>query len=66
VFVGYAMIDGSGGGIILGLIAAVLAVLFWRNTQGQKLFPRNPSVKSVVILAVFAAVVTLVALALTS
>jgi membrane associated rhomboid family serine protease len=65
-FVGYAMLGGSGGGIILGLIAAFFAVLCWRSTQDRKIFPRDPSTRSVIILALFAAVLTVIAVALTS
>ncbi|GLY66155.1 hypothetical protein [Amycolatopsis taiwanensis] len=65
-FLGYAMVDGSGGGVILGLIIALFAALGWRRMQGGKFFPRDPSTRSVVILALFSAVLTVGVVALTS
>lgn len=66
VFVGYALLGGSPGGAIVGLLAGFLAILFWRNSQREKIFPRNPSTKSVVILAVCGAVLTVLGIVLTA
>ena len=66
VFLGYAVIDESGGGVILGLIVAFFAVMGWRRAQGGKAFPRDPSTRSVVILALFAALLTVGVVALTA
>lgn len=65
-FLFYAMLDGSGGGVFLGLIVALLAVLGWRRLQGGKAFPRDPSVRSVITLGVCAAVLTGIVVALTA
>lgn len=47
---GWALLD-SGFGAFLGLVAGGFGIYWWRSIQG-KVFPRELSTKSVVILAV--------------
>jgi len=57
----YALLGVFGG--IIGLVGAVFGIVWWRNIHDGTAFPRDLPAKSVVILAVTTAVVTLVAFA---
>jgi hypothetical protein len=56
--VGWAVL-GSGFGGFLGLVGGAFGVVWWRKIHG-KAFPRVVPTKSVVVLAVVIAVLTLV------
>ena len=60
---GYILIGAFGA--ILGLIAGGLCVLWWRNKHGR-VFPPSLPVKSVVLVAVVDAVLTVLAVLLMS
>lgn len=53
---GYILLSGAFGAI-LGLLGAVFGVLWWRNAH-QAVFPRDLPNRSVIILAVVAALLT--------
>ena len=67
---GVLMLDGyiliGAFGAILGLIGGVLCVLWWRHRNGDKVFPRSLPTKSIVMLAVVDAVLTVLAVLLMS
>jgi hypothetical protein len=62
VLVGYILLSGVFGGI-LGLIGAVFGVVWWRSLHG-KVFPRDLPLRSVIILAVVGAALTLLSFVL--
>lgn len=62
ILVGYLLLSGVFGGI-LGLVAAVFGVVWWRSLH-DKVFPRDLPVKSVVILFVVDVVLTVLAFVL--
>jgi hypothetical protein len=57
VLAGYVLLDSFFGGL-LGLVGAVLGVMWWRNVHG-KVFPRELPTRSVVILAAVAVALVL-------
>ncbi|NIH87847.1 hypothetical protein FHX45_004740 [Amycolatopsis granulosa] len=59
MLLGYALLGVFGG--IIGVVAAFFGVLWWRTIHDKRAFPRDLPVKSVVILAVVTAVITLLA-----
>ncbi|NIH79258.1 hypothetical protein [Amycolatopsis viridis] len=59
MLLGYALLGVFGG--IIGLVAAIFGVVWWRSIHDKRAFPRDLPVKSVVILAVVTAVITLLA-----
>lgn len=63
LLVGFILVNGDGAGIVLGLLAALFTVLVWRGAQG-KVFPRDASTRSVVLLALYAALITLLVVAM--
>jgi membrane associated rhomboid family serine protease len=65
MLVGYVLLSGVFGAI-LGLVGAVFGVVWWRNLHDKKAFPRNLPAKSLIILAVVAAVLTVLAFVLIS
>ncbi|GHF84463.1 membrane associated rhomboid family serine protease [Amycolatopsis bartoniae] len=62
LLVGYLLLGVFGA--ILGAVGAVFGVIWWRRTHDDKVFPRDLSVKSLVVLVVVAVAVTLLAFAL--
>ncbi|MDQ0379857.1 hypothetical protein [Amycolatopsis thermophila] len=59
MLLGYALLGVFGG--IIGLVGAVFGVVWWRSLHDKKAFPRDLPTKSVVILAVVTAAITLLA-----
>ena len=56
--VGWAVLDSGFGGF-LGLVGAVFAIFWWRHVHG-KVFPRDLSTKSVILLLVVNVVLGLI------
>ncbi|GAA3812794.1 hypothetical protein GCM10022380_33270 [Amycolatopsis tucumanensis] len=56
---GYALLGVFGG--IIGLVGGIFGVVWWRSVHDKKVFPRDLPVKSVIILAVATALITLLA-----
>ncbi|TVT15223.1 hypothetical protein FNH06_36555 [Amycolatopsis acidiphila] len=63
MLVGYLLLSGVFGAI-LGLVGAVFGVVWWRKVHGDKVFPRDISVKSVIVLVAVGAVLTVLAFAM--
>ena len=63
MLVGYILLSGAFGAI-LGLVGAVFGVIWWRSAHDKKVFPRDLSRKSLVILVVAGVVLTSAAVAL--
>ncbi|WP_158894976.1 hypothetical protein [Amycolatopsis anabasis] len=56
VLVGYLLLDSVFGGF-LGVVGAIFGVIWWRSVH-SKVFPRDLPTKSVIILAVISAALT--------
>lgn len=63
MLVGYLLLSGVFGAI-LGLVGAVFGVVWWRKTHDDRIFPRDLSVKSLIILVVVGVVLTVLAFAM--
>jgi hypothetical protein len=63
MLVGYLLLDGVFGAI-LGIVAAVFGVVWWRKVHDDKVFPRRVKPQGVIILAVVGALLTIAAFAL--
>jgi len=59
VLLGYALLGTFGG--IIGLVGAILGVVWWRTIHDKRVFPRDLPVKSVIVLAVATALITVLA-----
>lgn len=60
MLVGYLLLSGVFGAI-LGLVGAVFGVVWWRKVHHDKIFPRDISVKSLIVLVAVGAVLTVLA-----
>ena len=62
LLVGYLMLGVFGA--ILGIVGAVFGVIWWRKSHDDRIFPRDLSAKSLVVLVVAAVALSLLAFAL--
>ncbi|WP_312868815.1 hypothetical protein [Amycolatopsis pithecellobii] len=62
LLVGYLLLSVFGA--ILAVVGGVFGVIWWRKSHGDRVFPRDLSVKSLLILVGVGAVLTVLAMAL--